>query len=277
MFYRFIKFFLFFNPLLFLILFSLRFFKYNKAPILDIKTINFIVIIGKIIFPIIIFKIFIDNLFVIFFKNTNLFNNQISCLKLLVLHIMILFVLFKIKFSNLKKFKYKKKTIFFSYRYLIAFTIFYFNFLILIFIINILWKNFLLRYFKIAKINQLQNITNIIFDINNQKNFTKYYFISTLIVTIIIASISEELLFRNIIYCFFKKNFSIFTSTLISSLIFSLSHNHFYSFFQLFILSIFISQSYEKLGIIFFPIIFHVIFNIFNLLIFLCSNFLIKY
>lgn len=89
--------------------------------------------------------------------------------------------------------------------------------------------------------------TNINYDANFQSTFdTKILFIGSIIRSVVISPILEELLFRGIILRGFLKNHSKFTSIIVSSLLFAIMHPHISQAFEAFIVGIFFAWIYIK-------------------------------
>lgn len=80
-------------------------------------------------------------------------------------------------------------------------------------------------------------------------------------VTVVIAPISEELLFRGAIYRFIKGQVHPRLALMLSALIFSLMHFNTMAYVPLFILGLLLARSYEVSGNIAVPIVFHALFN----------------
>ncbi|MGE9295709.1 MAG: CPBP family intramembrane glutamic endopeptidase [Puniceicoccales bacterium] len=96
-----------------------------------------------------------------------------------------------------------------------------------------------------------------LFDFNQPIALT----ILLLVTAIVIAPVTEELLFRGVIYRFLKGRFSARSSAISSSLIFSAIHGYEMSFLPLFLLGMLLCRSYEKEHNILAPIFFHALFN----------------
>lgn len=82
------------------------------------------------------------------------------------------------------------------------------------------------------------------------------------VLAIVIAPISEELLFRGCIYRFLKKHTSNYTALTMSSLLFAIIHWNVNSFLPLFLLGMLLCRCYEKTGRIIWPMLFHGLFNL---------------
>lgn len=78
---------------------------------------------------------------------------------------------------------------------------------------------------------------------------------------VILAPISEELLFRAFIYRALKNYMPSLLSAIITSLMFALMHFNLLSFLPLFLLGFWLSRTYEKSGNIWVPILLHALFN----------------
>ena len=88
----------------------------------------------------------------------------------------------------------------------------------------------------------------------------------------IIAPITEELIFRGMIYPLLKKGIGIFLGCVISSLIFSAIHYNILSFATLFVFSCSLTYVYEKYNTLLIPIISHSIFNGIMIILILLSD-----
>ena len=84
--------------------------------------------------------------------------------------------------------------------------------------------------------------------------------------TIIIVPIIEEIVFRGLFYKLLKSYFSILTSMVISSIIFSVVHETILASVVLFSVGLISCLSYERYRSIIYPIIIHSLFNLFMLL-----------
>ena len=123
-------------------------------------------------------------------------------------------------------------------------------------------SNAVLSYFNMplesqAAILELENIDNI------------PEFICATIEAIICAPISEELLFRGILYRTLKTRTNLVMSILTTSFIFAALHFNILSFFPLFVFSVCLIQIYEVSGSIKYPIIVHSIFNLMTVIVIL--------
>ena len=86
--------------------------------------------------------------------------------------------------------------------------------------------------------------------------------IGTIIITAcIIAPITEELIFRGMMYPLFKKSIGVLWGCVISSLIFSFIHYNILTFSVLFVFSCCLTYIYERSNSIIVPIVSHSIFN----------------
>lgn len=79
---------------------------------------------------------------------------------------------------------------------------------------------------------------------------------------ILLAPISEELLFRGCIYRFLKGKLRPIAANTITSFLFALMHMNAAAFIPLFLLSMLLCRSYEKTGNLYTCIIFHAFFNL---------------
>lgn len=78
---------------------------------------------------------------------------------------------------------------------------------------------------------------------------------------VILAPLTEEILFRGIIYRFLKGKIGPLFGAMISAFIFALAHTNLFSFIPLFVLGLLLTLSYEHSGNITVPILFHAFFN----------------
>lgn len=86
-----------------------------------------------------------------------------------------------------------------------------------------------------------------------------------IILAVVVAPITEELLFRAGIYRFLKGRFSPRYALIVSSFFFALMHFNTLSFLPLFLLGMLLCRSYERSGNILVPIGFHALFNANNI------------
>lgn len=89
---------------------------------------------------------------------------------------------------------------------------------------------------------------------------------------VVLAPISEEILFRAFLYRSLKGYTSPTLAAILTSLMFAGMHFNWFSFLPLFLLGLWLCRSYEKTGNIFVPIIFHALFNGNTLLILMLLN-----
>lgn len=82
---------------------------------------------------------------------------------------------------------------------------------------------------------------------------------------VILAPITEELVFRGFIYRFLKSKTSTLAAQVLSGALFALIHVNLLSFLPLVVLGILLARAYEKSGNILVPICFHACFNAFTL------------
>lgn len=88
-----------------------------------------------------------------------------------------------------------------------------------------------------------------------------------IVLTIVLAPVSEEILFRGCLYRFIKAKTSIVVALLLSGVLFSLLHHNLLGFLPLLLLGVALAYSYEMSGSIKVPILFHGIFNLNTVLI----------
>lgn len=82
----------------------------------------------------------------------------------------------------------------------------------------------------------------------------------------IIAPITEEILFRGILYRFFKNYLHRYLAVSLSAFLFAIMHFHLATFLPLFLLGLLLARSFERTGSITSPIILHACFNLNTLL-----------
>jgi membrane protease YdiL (CAAX protease family) len=87
-----------------------------------------------------------------------------------------------------------------------------------------------------------------------------------LVFAIVIAPIVEEGFFRGILLPLCSRQWGALAGILVSSLIFALLHSHLGTFAALFSLSVGLSLAYAYTRTIAVPILLHIFFNAFNLL-----------
>jgi len=85
--------------------------------------------------------------------------------------------------------------------------------------------------------------------------------LTLVVVAVVLAPITEELLFRGIIYRFLKGRSSPRTAMILSSLLFSAMHFNVMVFIPLFLLGMLLCRSYEREHNLLAPIFFHALFN----------------
>jgi membrane protease YdiL (CAAX protease family) len=89
------------------------------------------------------------------------------------------------------------------------------------------------------------------------------------VTAILLAPLSEELLFRGIVFpCALKPYRSFWFSALLVGTLFAIVHFHLASFLPLIVLSIFFSAGYAQTGSLLTPILMHAVFNTVSLLFF---------
>ncbi len=87
-----------------------------------------------------------------------------------------------------------------------------------------------------------------------------------LILPIILAPVSEELIFRGGIYRILMRYSTRWVALLLSSAFFSIIHGYTYTFVPLLVLGLFLSFAYERTGRIAVPILVHGLFNLSSVL-----------
>ncbi|WP_077399142.1 CPBP family intramembrane glutamic endopeptidase [Cellulophaga omnivescoria] len=83
---------------------------------------------------------------------------------------------------------------------------------------------------------------------------------------VIIAPLFEELIFRGFIFKYLKKKYSFLLSAIISSVFFSVIHLNPTRMLSVFVFGIICCFLYDRTKNIFFPILFHIVFNISSLI-----------
>lgn len=81
------------------------------------------------------------------------------------------------------------------------------------------------------------------------------------ILAIFIAPITEEIVFRGILYRYFKSHIHPGPALLLSSLLFACMHFNLLSFLPLFIFGLLLGRNYERTGSLITPITLHALFN----------------
>ena len=82
-----------------------------------------------------------------------------------------------------------------------------------------------------------------------------------ILVTVVLAPISEEVIFRGGIYRFLKDKIGMIGGFAVSGLLFAILHQSLSTLLPLFLLGVALAYSYEKTGNLKVPILFHAIFN----------------
>ena len=126
-----------------------------------------------------------------------------------------------------------------------------------------------LHKLNLAPIYQAQDLVSI-FENNGHIGIH----IALIFMAVVIAPISEELLFRGLIYRFLKGRWGARNALIISSLLFACLHFNILSFLPLFLLGLLLCRAYEKSGSIYVSIGFHALFNANNILLLLLQSYL---
>ncbi|MFI3290272.1 MAG: type II CAAX endopeptidase family protein [Opitutales bacterium] len=93
------------------------------------------------------------------------------------------------------------------------------------------------------------------------------------LVTVILAPIAEELIFRGLLYRLFRSKMPVYLAIITSSAIFALIHFSIFAFLALFFLSCLLCYIYEKYCDLKLCMLVHCLFNFFNtILILLCQS-----
>lgn len=90
--------------------------------------------------------------------------------------------------------------------------------------------------------------------------------------TVVVAPVSEEILFRGCLYRFIKAKTSIIAALVSTNLLFAFLHYNLLSFLPLLLLGIILAYVYEKSGDLKVPILLHGIFNLNTVVFILISN-----
>lgn len=93
-----------------------------------------------------------------------------------------------------------------------------------------------------------------------------------IVVTVVIAPISEEFVFRGCIYRFLKDKIGMIGAFTISGFLFAMLHQSLSTFLPLFLLGVALTYSYEKSGNLKVPILFHALFNANTVLVLLLTE-----
>lgn len=86
-------------------------------------------------------------------------------------------------------------------------------------------------------------------------------------IAVVLAPVSEELVFRRGIYRFLKGKISPLAALTVSSLLFAMIHFNIQSFLALFTLGMLLGRAYERTGSVATPILYHSFFNLTTILI----------
>lgn len=98
----------------------------------------------------------------------------------------------------------------------------------------------------------------------NSKILSQSNLIINIICTVLLIPVCEEIMFRGIIFNFFKKNYSLTTSIILQSLIFGISHGNVLQGMYTFIGGILLSLIYLYCDSIVGSILLHIVFNLFG-------------
>lgn len=93
-----------------------------------------------------------------------------------------------------------------------------------------------------------------------------------LLVTVILAPIAEELIFRGLLYRLFRSKMPIYLAVIASSAIFAFIHFSLFAFLALFFLSSLLCYIYERYGDLRLCMLVHCLFNLFNTILILTTN-----
>ena len=128
-----------------------------------------------------------------------------------------------------------------------------------VFLVSYIWMLFL-TYLKSRGYDvsaEQQDIVCLFTQAESAVSFIALWFMAT-----VMAPVAEELLFRGVIYRFFKGRCSTAIAMLISAMLFSLVHLNVASFPSLVVIGIFLCIAYELSGNLEVSIVFHSIFNL---------------
>ncbi len=130
-------------------------------------------------------------------------------------------------------------------------------------IVGNLWE-FALKYLHhigLAPIYHAQDLVNVFQDSSHIGTN-----IALILMAVVLAPISEELLFRMLIYRFLKGRWGARAALILSSLLFAFMHFNILSFLPLFLLGMLLCRAYEKSENIYVSMAFHALFNANNIL-----------
>ena len=96
--------------------------------------------------------------------------------------------------------------------------------------------------------------------------------VALVLMTVVLAPIVEELIFRGCLYRFLKSQTTVLPAQIISGILFSLMHANMFSFLPLVVVGVLLVRVYEKTGNILVSIWFHAFFNGYTLLMLFLVN-----
>ncbi|MCL2105263.1 MAG: CPBP family intramembrane metalloprotease [Kiritimatiellaeota bacterium] len=124
----------------------------------------------------------------------------------------------------------------------------------------------------LGKVFDLDMAPQEIFDWLNDPSLSLSVRVTLIVFVVVVAPITEELLFRGILLPVLMKGRAFLFAALLSSFYFSLIHLHGPSFLSLIVLSVMFSAGYAATGSILTPIIMHTIFNLTGVLFFFAGS-----
>jgi membrane protease YdiL (CAAX protease family) len=96
--------------------------------------------------------------------------------------------------------------------------------------------------------------------------------LSMVFLTVVVAPVSEEFLFRGCLYRFIKARSAIIPALIVTNILFAALHQNLLSFLPLFILGVALVYIYEKSGDLKVPILLHGIFNLNTVIVIVVTN-----
>ncbi|WP_122642002.1 CPBP family intramembrane glutamic endopeptidase [Luxibacter massiliensis] len=118
--------------------------------------------------------------------------------------------------------------------------------------------------------NCLSIMTNLAFASSAYQEVSEIFYSASLPVQYIclgvIIPVTEELMFRGILFRRFREQNSPMKAALLAALLFSISHGNMVQFIYTFVLGVFLGYTYEKFGSFKAPVVLHIVVNMISLI-----------
>lgn len=132
-----------------------------------------------------------------------------------------------------------------------------------IWLTGLVWLGILTGLQKLELVDEFppQQLVTIV-----RNNETPFAIAIIAICAVVSAPLVEEIVFRGAIYQFLKGHIPLFAAQVLSGALFAMVHFNLMSFLPLLVIGVFLARIYEKEGNILLPIVFHICWNGFSLL-----------